>query len=119
MTAIKNNLPSRSKRSRKSDNPNDYELKNSYKEKKHGDIGGQVRRDIAELSMKIGVTFPIANAIDIKIALQSEEIKNYDYLEVEIAKLEDERLQAMDEFEKRQSALRSQQDGSSLLRVLG
>ena len=33
MTAIKNNLPSRSKRSRKSDNPNDYELKNSYKEK--------------------------------------------------------------------------------------
>ena len=119
MTEVKNNLPSRSKRSRKSDNPNDYELKNSYKEKKHGDIGGQVRRDIAELSMKIGVTFPIANAIAIKIALQSEEIKNYDYLEEEITKLKDEQLKAMKEFEERQAELRSRRDGSSLLRVLG
>ena len=119
MTAVKNNLPTRSERARKSDNPNDYEAHYSYKEYRDGDLGGQVRREIAELSMKIGVPYPIANAIALKIALQSEEIKNYDYLEVEIAKLEDERLQAMDEFEKRQSALKSQQDGSSLLRVLG
>ena len=119
MTAITNNLPSRSKRSRKSDNPNDYELKNSYKEKKHGDIGGQVRRDIAELSMKIGVTFPIANAIAIKIALQSEEIKNYDYLEAEISKLEEEHLQAVNDFEQRRADLVNQQGAPSLLKVLG
>lgn len=119
MTAVKNNLPTRSERARKSDNPNDYEAHYSYKEYRDGDLGGQVRREIAELSMKIGVTFPIANAIAIKIALQSEEIKNYDYLEVEIAKLKDEQLKAMKEFEERQAELRSQQDGSSLLRVLG
>ena len=119
MPSVKNNLPSRSKRSRKSDNPNDYELHVSYTEKKDGELGGQVRRDLAELSMKIGTTNRVAVAIAIKIALQSEEIKNYDYLEAEISKLDAEQLQAMDEFEKRRADLVNQQATPSLLDVLG
>ena len=119
MTAVKNNLPSCSSRSRKSDNPNDYELHVSYKESKDGPLGGEIRTEIAKLAMCLGTSKRVATAVAIKIALESPELKNYDYLEEEITKLKDEQLKAMKEFEERQAELRSRRDGSSLLRVLG
>ena len=119
MATVKNNLPSSTSRSRKSDNPNDYEFHVSYKESKDGSLGGEIRTEIAKLAMCLGTSKRNAAAVAIKIALQSPELQNYDYLEAEISKLEEEHLQAVNDFEQRRADLVNQQGAPSLLKVLG